>query len=176
MANNNNSIAPIDECVETLSMGHVTKRKVFGFKGLIWLALGIAALVAQTFDKENGSLTMGLLMVGLSLTIYGLIVFVFKKERYFYDDKPMKMRDYLFDAERFDDLMKLYDDGNFGDMLDIGHASASKVKLRVLFATDYSVAFSQFYKFDYSDFAPATPVRIHDAKQCNNLNTLVVSY
>ena len=79
MVNNNNSIALIEDCVETLSMGHITKRKVFGFKGLIWFALGIAALVAQTFDKENGSLTMALLIVGLSLAIFGLIVFLVKK-------------------------------------------------------------------------------------------------
>ena len=176
MANKDNSILGIDEGVEAFSLGHVTKRKVFGFIGLLWIALGAAALLAQTFDKDNGSTTMFLLMVGLSLIIYGVIKFFVKKDRFFYDDKPMKMREFMFDAERYEDVMKLYNEGKFSDMADIGHSSASKMKLKVLFATDYSIAFSQIFKFVEYDFVPSEPIRVHDKAQCNNLNNLVVSY
>ena len=155
MANKDNSILGIDEGVEAFSLGHVTKRKVFGFIGLLWIALGAAALLAQNFDKDNGSTTMFLLMAGLCLIIYGLIKFFVKKDRFFYDDKPMKMREF---------------------MADIGHSSASKMKLKVLFATDYSIAFSQIFKFVEYDFVPSEPIRVHDKAQCNNLNNLVVSY
>ena len=176
MTNIVNTTAQIEECVETLSMGHVTKRKVFGFKGLIWFSLGIAALVAQTFDKENGSTTMALLMFGLSLSVYGLIVFLVKKEHYFYNQKTMKMREFLFDQTRFSDVMCLYNDCNFGAMLNISRTSASKMKLKVLFATDYSVAFSQIFKFVDYDFTPVEPVRQHDTSQCATLGKLVAGY
>jgi hypothetical protein len=61
-------------------------------------------------------------------------------------------------------------------MLDISRSSASKMKLKVLFATDYSIAFSQIYKFNLYDFEPAEPVRVHDKAHCNSLNTLVITY
>lgn len=172
----NNKILTIEEGVETFSTGHVTKRKVLGYKGLIWVAIGVAFCVAQTFDKENGSLTMFLLIAGQCLGIYGLIVFLAKKEKFFYDEKPMKMREFLFDQDRFDDVMKLYNDGKFSEMLDISRTSASKMKLKVLYATDFSVAFSQICKFVGCDFEPVEEIRVHDKEQCNNLNSLVVSY
>ena len=171
-----NTYATIEEGIEAFAMGHVTKRNEFGYKGLVWLALGVVAIVAQTFDKENGTLTMALLMVGISLVIFGAIVFLNKKDRFFYDGKPMKMREFLFDSERFDDIMRLYNDGKFSEMLDVSRSSASKMKLKVLYATDYSVAFSQIYNFVGYDFVPAEQIRVHDKAQCNNLNSLVISY
>ena len=173
---NNNKITTIEEGIEAFTMGHVTKRNEFGYKGLVWLALGVVAIVAQTFDKENGTLTMALLMVGISLVIFGAIVFLNKKDRFFYDGKPMKMREFLFDSERFDDIMHLYNDGKFSEMLDVSRSSASKMKLKVLYATDYSVAFSQIYNFVGYDFVPVEQIRVHDKAECNNLNSLVISY
>jgi hypothetical protein len=167
---------PIEEYVEDFSVGHVTKRKVFGYIGLLWLAMGAAALVAQSFTDDNSPITMFLLIAGISLVIYGVIVFFVKKERYFYDGRPMKMREFLFDKACFDDVMKLYNEQNFSDMLDISRSSASKMKLKVLFATDYSIAFSQIYKFNLYDFEPVEPVRVHDKAHCNSLNTLVITY
>ena len=119
---------------------------------------------------------MALLMVGICLVIFGAIVFLNKKDRFFYDGKPMKMREFLFDSERFDDIMRLYNDGKFSEMLDVSRSSASKMKLKVLYATDYSVAFSQIYNFVGYDFVPAEQIRVHDKAECNNLNSLVISY
>lgn len=177
MANKENTIKTIEECVEDFSMNHVSKRKDFGYKGLIWLALGIAAIIAQMiFDKENGSLTMALLILGISLIIFGLIVFLVKKERYFYDGKPMTMREFMFNSDRFDEIQHLYNEGKFSEMADVSRSSASKMKLKILYANDYSVAFSQIFKFVGYDFEPADEVRVHDKTQCNSLNTLVISY
>lgn len=173
---NNNKITTIEEGVEAFANGHVTKRNEFGYKGLVWIAIGVAAIVAQTFDKENGTLTMALLIIGISLVIFGAIVFLNKKDRFFYDSKPMKMREFLFDQDRFDEILRLYNDGKFSEMLDVSRTSASKMKLKVLYATDYTVAFSQIYKFAGYDFVPVEPIREHDKAQCNNLNSLVISY
>ena len=177
MANKETTIKTIEECVEDFSMNHVSKRKEFGYKGLIWLALGVAAIIAQLiFDKENGSITMALLIVGISLIIYGLIVFLAKKDKYYYDGKPMTMHEFMFNSDRFDEIMKLYNEGKFSDMADVSRSSASKMKLIILHTNDYAIAFSQIYKFVGYDFEPADNVRVHDKTQCNSINTLVISY
>ena len=176
MANKENTIKTIEECVEDFSMNHVSKRKDLGYKGLIWLALGVAALIAQVFDKENGSITMALLIIGIGLFIFGLIVFLIKQERYYYDGKPMTMREFMFNSDRFDKIQGLYNDGKFSEMADVSRSSASKMKLKVLYANDFSIAFSQIYKFVGYDFEPAAELRVHDKAQCNSLNTLVISY
>lgn len=176
MAIKENTIKTIEDSVEEISMNHVSKSKEFGYKGLIWFAIGVVALVAQTFDQENGTITMALLIAGISLIIFGLIVFLAKKDKYYYDGKPMTMRDFMFNSDRFDEIMKLYNEGKFSDMADVSRSSASKMKLKILYANDYSIAFSQIFKFVGYDFEPADGVRIHDKAQCNNLNTLVISY
>ena len=176
MENKDNAIKTIEEGVEEFSMGHVTKRKGFGYIGLLWLALGIAAFIAQSFDKENGTLTMVLLIAGMCLVSYGIIKFFVKKEQYLYDGRPMKMHEFMFDLDRFNDVMRLYNDGKFSDMLEISRSSAAKMKLKILVDNNYTVAFSQIYKFDNYDFAPAAPIRAHDKAQCMNINTLVISY
>ena len=61
-------------------------------------------------------------------------------------------------------------------MVDISRNSESKMKLKFLYATDYSVAFSQIYKFVNYDFVPTNIVRKHDKAQCSNLNSLIISY
>ena len=177
MVNKENNIKTIEECVEDFSMNHVIKRKDFDYKGLIWLALGIAAIIAQLiFDKENGYLTMALLIIGISLIIFGLIALLIKKERFFYDGKPMTTREFLFNSDRFDEIQRLYNEGKFSEMADVSRSSASKMKLKILYANDYSVAFSQIFKFVDYDFEPADGVRVHDKTKCNSINTLVISY
>ena len=176
MADKNDSIITIEDGIEAFSNGRVTKRKVFRYKGLILFALGVAAYILQFFDKEDGAMTIFLLIAGQFFGVVGLFIFLARKDNYFYDGKPMKMREFLFDSERFDDIMRLYNDGKFSEMLDVSRSSASKMKLKVLYATDYSVAFSQIYNFVGYDFVPAEQIRIHDKAQCNNLNSLVISY
>ena len=90
----------------------------------------------------------------------------------------LKIREFMFDGDRYNDVEKLYEAGDFSGMLDIPHNAANKMMLKILYATDYSIAYSQLYKFSSEtyNFEPQTEIRIHKDAECQKINTLVISY
>lgn len=178
MANQENSIKTIEEGIVSFSNGKVSCINKFDYKGLIYLALGLAMLCLQIVDEENGTLTMFLLIGGIGLALYGLITFLIHKPKYYFGSIPMKMRTYTFDADRYADFMKLYDAGDFSGMLDLPRSSASKMMLKILVDNDYLIAFSQVYKFTNQGymFEPQCEIREHTPSECQKINTLVISY
>ena len=179
MAEKNNSIQTIERDIVSYTNDRVTMTQTFGYKGIIWIVLGVLIFFTQFFDKENGAWTMAALILGMSLGIYGLIVFLARKPQYVYEGKKsMKIREFMFDGDRYNDVEKLYEAGDFSGMLDIPHNAANKMMLKILYATDYSIAYSQLYKFSSEtyNFEPQREIRIHKDAECQKINTLVISY
>ena len=178
MANQENSIQRIEEGVVSFSKSKVTIKKSFDYKGLAWFALGVIMLAAQVFDKEDGALTMSLLAAGLSLAIYGIIKFLVKKTGYYYGALPMTMYSFTFDADRYAEIMTLYDAGDFDKMTEIPRKSDAKMMLKILVDNNFTVAYSQVFKFTNQtyDFEPQCEIREHTPSECQKINTLVISY
>ena len=66
MANsNNNNFVTIEDGISNFTGGKVTSKKTINPMGIVWLAIGALMFVAQTFDKEDGALTMALFVMGL---------------------------------------------------------------------------------------------------------------
>ncbi len=173
-----NKIVTIEEGIGTFTNGKVECKKVINYMSLVWLAVGVLMLVAQRMSNGDGALSMFLLVAGLCLAAYGAISLFIKKTGYFCNGKPMKLRKFMFDADRYADVWKLYEAGEFSNMVEIPHDSAAKMMLKILVANDYSIAYSQVYKFSSQnyDFEPTCEIREHDAAQCQKINTLVISY
>ena len=168
MAEKNNSIQTIERDIVSYTNDRVTMTQTFGYKGIIWIVLGVLIFFTQFLDKENGAWTMAALIIGMSLGVYGLIVFLARKPQYVYEGKKsMKIREFMFDGDRYNDVEKLYEAGDFSGMM-----------LKILYATDYSIAYSQLYKFSSEtyNFEPQTEIRIHKDAECQKINTLVISY
>ncbi len=173
-----NNFTNIENGISTFSNGKVTIEKKLNTTGIVWLIIGALMFVAQIFDKENGTITMALLMMGLCAVAYGIIVLFAKKTSYYFNGKAMKMYKFMFNADRSADVIRLYEAGEFGEMLDIPRNSAAKIMLKILVANDYSVAYSQIWKFSAENYnyEPSTEISEHDKAQCQKINTLVVSY
>ena len=177
-SNNNNNFVTIEDGISNFTGGKVTSKKTINPMGIVWLAIGALMFVAQTFDKEDGALTMALFVMGLCAVAYGAITLFVKKSRYYCDGKSMKLHKFMFDADRYADVIRLYEAGEFSEMLDIPRNSAAKMMIKILVANDYSVAYSQVYKFSSQsyNFEPSAEIREHGKAQCQKINTLVVSY
>ncbi len=177
-SNNNNNFVTIDNGIYDFTGGKVTSKKSLNTMGFVWLAVGALMFIVQTFDKEDGAITMALIMIGLCAVSYGAITLFMKKTRYTCDGKSMKMHKFMFDDDRYTDVIRLYEAGDFSEMLDIPRNSAAKMMLKILVDNDYSVAYSQVFKFSSQsyNFEPSTEIREHGKAECQKINTLVVSY
>lgn len=177
MANSNNFVT-IENGISDFTGGKVTIKKSFNYLGLLWFVIGIILLVTQSFGKDNSTLTMILLVAGIALVIYGAISFFLKKTGYYYGTRPMKLRTFLFNAERSEEVIRQYNAGEFSNLLDIPRDSAAKIMIKILVDNDYLVAYSQILKFSSQnyDYEPSSEIRIHDPEQCQKINTLVISY
>lgn len=178
MSENINKFPELEDSISSITNEKVEIKKVVNRTSIICLVAGALMFVVQTLDKNDGAWTMFLLIMGICTLAYGAISLGVKKTGYFYDGKRMMVKRFLFDADRYAEVLRLYDEGKFSGMLDIPRNSAAKMMLKVLVSKDYAVAFSQLYKFSplSYNFEPSCPVREHDAAQCENINTLVISY
>ena len=176
--NNNNNFVTIEDSISDFTGGKVTSKNSFNTAGIVWLAIGALLFVIQTFDKEDGALTMALIAMGLCAVAYGAITLFVKKARYTCNGKKMKLHKFMFDADRYADVIRLYEAGEFSELLDIPRNSAAKMMIKILVDNDYSVAYSQVYKFSSQsyNFEPSTEIREHGKAECQKINTLVISY
>ena len=85
---------------------------------------------------------------------------------------------FTFDADRYAEIMTLYDAGDFDKMTEIPRKSAAKMMLKILVDNNFTVAYSQVYKFTNQtyDFEPQCEIREHNHVECQKINTLVISY
>jgi hypothetical protein len=178
MTNLNNNFVAIEDGISSFSNGKVTCKKTFNTMGIVWFIIGALMFVAQIFDKDNGSITMALLMMGLCAVAYGAIVLFAKQIRFYYNGKAMKLYKFMFNADRYVDVVRLCEAGEFSEMLDIPHNSAAKMMVEILVDSDYSVAYSQIWKFSVQNYKyePSSEIREHGKAECQKINTLVVSY
>ena len=122
MAEKNNSIQTIERDIVSYTNDRVTMTQTFGYKGIIWIVLGVLIFFTQFLDKENGAWTMAALILGMSLGVYGLIVFLARKPQYVYEGKKsMKIREFMFDGNRYNDVEKTLRGGRF--QRNVGHSS-----------------------------------------------------
>jgi hypothetical protein len=173
-----NKFATLEDGITAFTNGRVVRKESFNYSGIVWLAVGALLFAAQTFDKENSALTMALIAFGISAAAWGAISLFVRKSGYYCDGKRMKLRKFMFNADRYADVLRLYEAGEFSNLLDIPRDSAAKMMLKVLVANDYSVAFSQLYTFSSQsyNFEPSSEIREHGTAECQKINTLVVSY
>ena len=173
-----NKFATLEDGITAFTNGRVVRKESFNYSGIVWLAVGALLFAAQTFDKENSALTMALIAFGISAAAWGTISLFVRKSGYYYNGKRMKLRKFMFNADRYADVLRLYEAGEFSNLLDIPRDSAAKMMLKVLIANDYSVAFSQLYTFSSQsyNFEPSSEIREHGKAECQKINTLVVSY
>ena len=179
MANSiNNNFVSIEDGISTFSNGKVSCKKTLNTMGIVWLVVSALMFVAQIFDKDNGTITMALIIMGLCAMAYGIIILFAKKIGFYYDGKPMKLYKFMFNADRYVDVLHLCEAGEFSNLLDIPRNSAAKMMIKILVDNDYSVAYSQVFKFSAQNYnyEPSTEIREHDKVQCQKINTLVVSY
>lgn len=172
------NIITLEDGITEFTNGKVTSTKGVNKMGIVWLVVGALLFAAQTLDKENGTLTMALIVMGLCAVSYGAILLFAKKAGYSYNGKRMKLRKFMFNADRYADVLRLYEAGEFSNLLDIPRDSAAKMMIKILVDNDYSVAFSQLYTFSSQsyNFEPSSEIREHGTAECQKINTLVVSY
>ncbi len=84
----------------------------------------------------------------------------------------------MFNADRYADVLRLYEAEDFGSMVYISRNSVAKMMLKILVTNDYSWAYSQLYTFSSHshNFEPSTEIREHNADECMNIYMLVEYY
>ena len=84
----------------------------------------------------------------------------------------------MFNADRYADVLRLYEAEDFGSMVYISRNSVAKMMLKILVTNDYSWAYSQLHTFSSQsyNFEPSTEIREHDADECMNIYMLVEYY